>query len=99
MLAHEMLLRAEAPYLLFRRVQMEEMAVTQYRQFLSESKVVSSSQSKDAEMVKRVGARIASAVTNFYKGQELPLRYRIINGNTTSYKVRRLMHGACPEVK
>lgn len=49
--------------------QMQEMAVTQYRQFLSENKVVSSSQSKDAEMVKRVGSRIASAVTNFYKGQ------------------------------
>lgn len=49
--------------------QMEEMAVTQYRQFLSENKVVSSSQSKDAEMVKRVGARIAAAVTNYYKGQ------------------------------
>lgn len=49
--------------------QMEEMAVTQYRQFLTENKVVSPSQSKDAEMVKRVGSRIASAVTNFYKGK------------------------------
>jgi predicted Zn-dependent protease len=49
--------------------QMEEMAVSQYKQFLSENKVVSSSQSKDAEMVKRVGSRIASAVGNFYKGK------------------------------
>jgi predicted Zn-dependent protease len=47
------------------------MAVSQYRQFLTENKVVSSSQSKDAEMVRRVGSRIASAVTNYYRGQGL----------------------------
>ncbi len=46
--------------------QVQQMAVTQYNQFLSENKVVSSSQSKDAEMVKRVGSRIASAITDFY---------------------------------
>ncbi|HSU49101.1 MAG TPA: M48 family metallopeptidase [Segetibacter sp.] len=46
--------------------QIQQMAVTQYQQFLSENKVVSSSQSKDAEMVKRVGSRIATAITNFY---------------------------------
>lgn len=51
--------------------QMQEMAVTQYKQFLTESKVVSSSQSKDAEMVKRVGSRIANAVTTFYRGKGL----------------------------
>jgi len=49
--------------------QMQEMAVSQYQQFLTENKVVSSSQSKDAEMVKRVGSRIANAVTNYYKSQ------------------------------
>lgn len=41
-------------------------AVSEYRSFLSQSKVVSSGQSKDAEMVKRVGSRIASAITKFY---------------------------------
>src|SRR6476620_11299122 len=46
--------------------QIQQMAVSQYQQFLSENKVVSSSQSKDAEMVKRVGSRIATAITNFY---------------------------------
>jgi predicted Zn-dependent protease len=51
--------------------QMREMAVSQYRQFLSENRVVSSSQSKDAEMVRRVGSRIAGAVTNYYRGQGL----------------------------
>lgn len=48
-------------------LEMQNMAVSQYKQFLTENKVVSTSQSKDAEMVKRVGTRIANAVTNFYK--------------------------------
>ncbi len=51
--------------------QMQEMAVSQYKQFLTENKVVSGSQSKDAEMVKRVGKRIATAVTNYYKDKGL----------------------------
>jgi hypothetical protein len=38
-------------------------AVDQYRQFLSQNKVVSPSASRDAEMVRRVGQRIASAIT------------------------------------
>ena len=49
--------------------QMQQMSITQYKQFLTENKVVANSQSKDAEMVKRVGSRIANAVTNFYKGK------------------------------
>lgn len=51
--------------------QMQQMAVTEYKTFLSQNKVVSSSASKDAEMVKRVGSRIASAVTTFYRGKGL----------------------------
>lgn len=51
--------------------QMEAMAKTEYKQFLSQSKVVSSSQSKDAEMVKRVGSRVANAVTSYYKSKGL----------------------------
>ncbi len=47
--------------------QVQDAAKTQYRQFLSENKVVSTSTSKDAEMVKRVGSRIANAITEFYK--------------------------------
>lgn len=46
--------------------QMEEMAVTQYRSFLSQSKVVSTNTNKDAEMVQRVGSRIANAITQYY---------------------------------
>lgn len=47
--------------------QVEDMAKTEYRQFLSQSKVVSASNNKDAEMVKRVGSRIAAAITEYYK--------------------------------
>jgi predicted Zn-dependent protease len=51
--------------------QLQQMANQQYRQFLSESKVVSPSADRDAEMVRRVGNRIASAVTSYYKSQGL----------------------------
>jgi len=45
--------------------QMQSMALQEYRSFLSENKAVSPSVSKDAEMVKRVGGRIANAVTRY----------------------------------
>ena len=44
---------------------MQSMALQQYQSFLSENKVVSQTTSKDAEMVKRVGQRIANAVTRY----------------------------------
>lgn len=49
--------------------QMQEMAVSQYQSFLTSNNVVSSTQNKDAEMVKRVGSRIASAVTTYYNSK------------------------------
>jgi predicted Zn-dependent protease len=49
--------------------QLQADAVTQYRTFLTENKVVSSTNSRDAEMVKRVGSRIANAITSYYNGQ------------------------------
>lgn len=48
--------------------EMQSMAATQYKEFLDSSKVVSTSV-KDAEMVRRVGQRITTAITNYYKGQ------------------------------
>jgi predicted Zn-dependent protease len=45
------------------------MAVSQYRTFLTENKVVNTG---DAEMVKRVGNRIANAVTKYYNDQGKP---------------------------
>ena len=46
-------------------------AQQQYQQFLSQSKVVSPSGSRDAEMVRRVGQRIANAITQYYTQQGL----------------------------
>ena len=46
---------------------LQQEAVGQYRSFLSENKVVSSSNNRDAEMVKRVGTRIATAITRYYQ--------------------------------
>jgi len=51
--------------------QVENMAVTEYKQFLSQNKVVSNTGSKDAEMVKRAGTRIANAITEYYKTKGL----------------------------
>jgi predicted Zn-dependent protease len=49
------------------------MAKQQYQQFLSENRVVSPSADRDAEMVRRVGNRVASAITQYFKqkGQNL----------------------------
>ena len=49
--------------------QLQEMAVSQYQSFLSQSKVVNAGTSKDAEMVRRVGSRIATAITEYYTKQ------------------------------
>lgn len=56
---------------LYKESDIQAMAAQEYRQFLTQNKVVSASVSKDAEMVRRVGQRIASAITNFYKGKGL----------------------------
>ena len=50
---------------------LQQEAVTQYKSFLSQNKVVSSTANKDAEMVKRVGSRIATAITKYYKEKGL----------------------------
>jgi predicted Zn-dependent protease len=51
--------------------QLQSMASQQYRQFLSSNSVVSPSGDRDAEMVRRVGRRVANAVTSYYKTQGL----------------------------
>jgi len=50
---------------------LQQEAVTQYRTFLSQNKVVSNTANKDAEMVKRVGTRIANAITEYYRQKGL----------------------------
>lgn len=51
--------------------ELQAMATQEYQQFLSTNRTVSPSADRDAEMVRRVGQRIASAVTNYYKQQGL----------------------------
>lgn len=46
--------------------EIQNMAVQEYRQYLSTSKIVAPTVSKDAEMVKRVGNRIITAITAYY---------------------------------
>lgn len=56
---------------LLSEAELQNMAVQEYRQFLSQHKVVSPSGNRDAEMVRRVGQRLTTAITNYYKGQGL----------------------------
>ncbi len=54
---------------LFGEPAMKEMALQEYRSFLSSATVVNTTVSKDAEMVRRVGNRIAKSVTDYYTAQ------------------------------
>jgi len=56
---------------LFPESTLQAEAISQYQSFLSTNKVVSSNTSKDAEMVKRVGGRVANAITTYYRGKGL----------------------------
>ncbi len=50
--------------------ELQSMAVQQYRQFLSTNRVVSPSADRDAEMVRRVGQRLANSITQYYRSQK-----------------------------
>ena len=63
--------------------EMQTMAVSQYKSFLDSSKVVSPAV-KDAAMVKRIGQRITSAITNYYKQQG---KADILNGYNWEYNL------------
>jgi len=54
---------------LYNESDIQSMAAQQYQQFLTQNKVVSSSGNKDAEMVRRVGQRLTSAITQYYTSQ------------------------------
>ena len=49
--------------------ELQAMATQQYQQFLSENRVVAASADRDAEMVRRVGQRVANAVTKYFNQQ------------------------------
>src|ERR1700750_1899259 len=68
--------------------QLQSMALTQHQQFLSASKVVINSTSKNAEMVTRVGEKIRKAVESYYvsKGRSKDLEgyhweYHLVENN------------------
>jgi predicted Zn-dependent protease len=54
---------------LFGEATLQQMAVTEYKSFLSQNQVLSETVNKDAEMVRRVGSRIASAIKSYYTAQ------------------------------
>src|SRR5687768_571049 len=58
-------------YKLVPETELRAMATQQYQQFLSTNRVVSSSNNRDADMVRRVGQRVTRAVTDYYAAQGL----------------------------
>jgi predicted Zn-dependent protease len=51
--------------------ELQNMAAQEYQTFLSQNKVVSANASRDAEMVRRVGNRLVSAINQYYAQQGL----------------------------
>jgi predicted Zn-dependent protease len=51
--------------------ELRSMAASEYQQFLSQNKVVTPSASKDADMVRRVGTRLVSAINKYYSAKGL----------------------------
>ena len=51
---------------LFPEADLQKQALTEYRSFLSKNKVIPIGNSKQADMVKRVGLRISEAITKYY---------------------------------
>jgi predicted Zn-dependent protease len=51
---------------LFSEASLQQMALTEYKSFLSQNQVMSETVNKDAEMVRRVGLRISKAITDYY---------------------------------
>ncbi|MEP6677268.1 MAG: M48 family metallopeptidase [Ferruginibacter sp.] len=56
---------------LFPEATLRQQATTAYQGFLTSSKVVSENTNRDAEMVRRVGSRIAKAITEYYANKGL----------------------------
>ncbi len=51
--------------------EVQAMATTEYQNFLSANKVITTNTNRDAEMVRRVGQRITKAVTEYYTSKGL----------------------------
>ncbi len=52
--------------------ELQYLAKQEYSGFISENKVLNPGVNKDAEMVKRVGSRIASVIKTYYDGKGMP---------------------------
>jgi hypothetical protein len=75
------------------------MGTQQYQQFLSTSRVVSASNNRDAEMVRRVGQRITRAVEEYYTQNGISDK---LNGVKWEYNLvddKAVNAGACQEEK
>lgn len=59
-------LTGKSQFTLFPESELQTMATTEYQSFLSKNRVVSGSNNRDAEMVRRVGNRIIKAVEAHY---------------------------------
>jgi predicted Zn-dependent protease len=70
--------------ILLPETELQAMAGQQYRQFLTQNKVVASNVNKDAEMVRRVGTRIAYAITKYYESQG---KGNIVDGYTWEFNL------------
>jgi predicted Zn-dependent protease len=51
--------------------ELQSMATQQYQQFLSQNRVVSTSADRDADMVRRVGQRLSTAVEQYFRSKGL----------------------------
>lgn len=70
--------------ILMPEVELQAMAGQQYKQFLTQNKIVAANVNKDAEMVRRVGTRIAYAITKYYEGQG---KGNILDGYTWEFNL------------
>jgi len=52
--------------------ELQTLAKQEYQSFLSANNVVSANTNRDAEMVRRVGSRIAAAIKTYYDGKGMP---------------------------
>ncbi len=64
--------------------EVQTMAATEYKQFLTSNKVVSASVNKDAEMVRRIGGRLTAAITDYYTSQG---KADVLNGYQWEYNL------------
>lgn len=69
---------------LFNEADLQAMALLQYQQFIAANKVLPATADKNAEMVKRVGQRLTTAITEYYKREGLS---SVMKGFTWEYSL------------